>query len=93
MSSSDNNCKKKNGWTRWLVGFSITLFIQLLGVAFVAGVVWQKLTSVSEQVADLRAYIQEQTADNYKRTEAMDRFLGIESRIGRLESVHLEGYN
>ena len=91
---------KNGGWLKWVVGIIVVLLVQLLGVAFASGIVWQKLVSVSEQVAGLREYIQQQTADRYSGTEARSDFAGVdrrfgsvEARIGRLEKIHLEANN
>lgn len=88
------------GWLKWVVGIIVMLIVQLLGVAFASGIVWQKLVSVSEQLVELKTYMREQVQNQYTKLEAKgdvgrinDRLDGIGLRVSRLEKIHLEANN
>ena len=89
--------KTNNGSLRWALGIIIILVIQLLGVAFAAGIVWQKLGGVSEQLSELKTVMKEQWQNQYTKHEAANDFkvyndwlIGIQSRITQLEKLHLK---
>ena len=91
---------KNAGGLKWATGIIVMLFVQLLGVAFASGIVWQKLVSVSKQLDELKISVREHVQNQYTKTEAAGdfgrfdaRLGGVEHRIGLIEKANLEASN